>query len=247
MALVDERGSQGLASSDVMSRAGALPDERDAVTRRLVEAGEIQVVGDLLVSRRVLEATAEKLIELLSAHHAANPLSDGVHREEARARLLPHAPSAVFDAALAPLVSGGRITSRERLSLAGHSVSLTAEESRIRDALVRLFFDAGLAPPDAAAARATVGGPGPVADRILNLLIRQRILVKVDAFVFHAERLDALKADMRALKASGADLRVDVAAFKERYGITRKFAIPLLEYLDRERITKRVGEERVLI
>ena len=86
-----------------------------------------------------------------------------------------------------------------------------------------------------------------MAERILALLVRQRILVKLDTLVFHADRLEALKTDLRKLKTGGAQVRLDVAAFKERYGVTRKFAIPLLEYLDRERVTRRVGESRVLV
>ena len=86
--------------------------------------------------------------------------------------------------------------------------------------------------------------PAAVADRIAGLLLRQKTLVKLDTLLFHADALARLKADVRALKK---DARVDVAAFKERYGITRKFAIPLLEYLDRERVTRRVGDSRVVL
>jgi selenocysteine-specific elongation factor len=157
---------------------------------------------------------------------------------------MPRAAPAVFDAVVAPLVASGRVSARDRLALAGHAVSLTDEEMRARDALVRLYYDAGLAPPDLAAAHAAGGDPRTV-DRVLTLLIRQRTLVKVDALVFHADRLEALKSEIRSLKSAGA--RLDVATFKERYGITRKFAIPLLEYLDRERITRRVGESRVVV
>jgi selenocysteine-specific elongation factor len=73
------------------------------------------------------------------------------------------------------------------------------------------------------------------------------VLVKLDALVFHAEALEALKADVRALKARDPQARVDVAAFKEKYGITRKYAIPLLEFLDRERMTRRVGDSRIVL
>jgi selenocysteine-specific elongation factor len=63
--------------------------------------------------------------------------------------------------------------------------------------------------------------------------------------MFHPSALEQLKGEVRALK--GAAARVDVASFKERYGITRKYAIPLLEFLDRERVTRRVGESRVVL
>ena len=78
---------------------------------------------------------------------------------------------------------------------------------------------------------------------MLKLLLRQKMLVRVDVLLFHDEALKRLKAEVAALKASaGGVARIDVATFKERFGVTRKFAIPLLEYLDRERVTRRMGE-----
>jgi selenocysteine-specific elongation factor len=70
--------------------------------------------------------------------------------------------------------------------------------------------------------------------------------VKLDTMLFHASALQALKDGVRALKTAGTKT-VDVAAFKERYAITRKYAIPLLEYLDRERVTRRAGDSRVIL
>ena len=70
----------------------------------------------------------------------------------------------------------------------------------------------------------------------------------MDVLLFHDEALKQLKADVAALKTSaGAAARIDVATFKERFGVTRKFAIPLLEYLDRERVTRRVGDSRIVL
>ena len=246
-ALIDERGLQGLPRAAVENRAGASPEAADAAIRRLSEAGTTTVVGDLLISRRLMDTAGARLVDLLKAHHAAHPLSEGFHREEARAKLMPRAAPAVFDAVLAPLVAAGRVASRDRLSLAGHTVSLSEEEVRVREALVRVYFDAGLAPPDTAAACAAVRSDAGTGDRIISLLLRQRTLIKLDTLLFHAERLEALKADVRGLKASAAAARLDVAMFKERYGVTRKFAIPLLEYLDRERVTRRVGDSRMLV
>jgi selenocysteine-specific elongation factor len=69
------------------------------------------------------------------------------------------------------------------------------------------------------------------------------VLVKIETIVFHAEALQRLKQDVAAMKGS----TVDVATFKERYGLSRKFAIPLLEYLDRERVTRRTGDARLVL
>jgi selenocysteine-specific elongation factor len=82
-----------------------------------------------------------------------------------------------------------------------------------------------------------------------SLLMRQKVLVRVDTLVFHVEALQDLRKDIQALKTSapGGRATVDVATFKDRYGMTRKFAIPLLEWLDRERVTRRVGDTRIVL
>ncbi len=135
---------------------------------------------------------------------------------------------------------------RETLAAAGRTVSLSDTEARAREALLVVFRASGLAPPDAKSAASAAGVDGSVSDRILKLLVREKLLVRVDQLLFHQDALARLKSDLQARKAAG-DTRLDVAVFKERYGITRKFAIPLLEYLDRERVTRRVGDARVIL
>jgi selenocysteine-specific elongation factor len=153
----------------------------------------------------------------------------------------------VFDYVVERLVARRKITARDRLALEGHSVSLSPEESRVQERLLHLYRQARLAPPDLTTAAADAASTKETVERVLKLLLRQRSLVKVDTLVFHAEALEGLKADVRAMKTGTADARVDVASFKEKYGITRKYAIPLLEFLDRERITRRVGDSRVVL
>jgi selenocysteine-specific elongation factor len=63
--------------------------------------------------------------------------------------------------------------------------------------------------------------------------------------VFHRAALDQLRSSLMAQKAKSP--KINVASFKDLTGVSRKYAIPLLEYLDRERITKRVGDERVIL
>ena len=134
------------------------------------------------------------------------------------------------------------------MALATHRLELSPEEEHARTAIDGAYRDGGLKPPDAASIAAATGVPAAVADRMLKLLQRQKVLVRVDVLLFHDEALKQLKAEVTALKASaGAAARIDVATFKERFGVTRKFAIPLLEYLDRERVTRRMGETRVVL
>lgn len=211
---------------------------------RLIAAGSVVRIADLLVAPSVLQGLAERLLAALKSHHDSQPLSEGLPREEARERLFGRSSPHIFDHVLSTLAAAGRIVVRDRLALAGHRVSLSGEDSRTRDEIERILKEAGLAPPDAATLQTLVNASAAIVDRISGLLVRQKTLVKLDALLFHADALAQLKADVRGLKANA---RVDVPAFKERYGITRKYAIPLLEYLDRERITRRVGDARVVL
>jgi selenocysteine-specific elongation factor len=245
-AFVDERGAAGLERQAVVGRAGLSPAEAGRAIERLTADGRVVAIEDLLVSRRVLEDLSTRLVAELEAHHREQPLSAGLPREEARDRLTGRASPAVFDLAVQQLANAGRIVARDRLALASHQVSLSPEEARVQDKLEEIFREARFAPPDVVSATTAAGASKEVADRVLKLLLRARSIVKVDTLYFHESVLEQLKADVRALKAQ-PNARVDVGAFKERYGISRKFAIPLLEFLDRERVTKRVGDARIVL
>ncbi len=243
---VEEKAGTGLLRSALIGRAGVAPGEADAIARDLQDRGITTPVGPLLVSSAFLKERSDALLALVKAHHAAQPLSAGVPREEAREKLFSRGAPEVFDHVVSTLEQSGRLVARETLSLAGHQLSLSADEQKARDTLDALFLEARLAPPDPKNIAAGARIDPAVADRIVKLLVREKVLVRIDELLFHAGALETLKNDLKARKATG-DTRVDVAWFKDRYGTTRKFAIPLLEYLDRERVTRRVGDARVLL
>jgi selenocysteine-specific elongation factor len=247
-AMIADAGRAGLPVAALVTRVGLDARSVDTAIDALVASRAAVRAGDTLVSAPVFAALKESIVALLGEHHRRQPLSDGVPREEARERLFAHGSAAVFERALAELAATAGVSVRDRLALATHRVELSPEEERARDAIAGALQTAGLTPPDAAALAAHAGAPIAVVDRVLKLLQRQKIVAKVDTLWFHDEALKRLKAEVAALKTSaGAGARIDVSTFKERFGVTRKFAIPLLEYLDRERITRRVGDARVLL
>jgi selenocysteine-specific elongation factor len=246
-AFIDERGPAGLSRRALTGRLGFSPRAADTAVERLRRAGRVTGVADLLVAPRVLGDLGARLLAAIEAHHAAEPLAEGLPREEARERLFGRAAPAVFERVIDDLTAAGTIVARDRLSRAGRQLSLSPEEARAQAALEAVYRDAGLSPPDVATAAAGAGIEPAVADRVVKLLLRQKTLIRLDTLLFHADTLARVKSDVRALKAGPGAPRVDVGAFKERYGISRKFAIPLLEYLDRERVTRRVGEARVVL
>ncbi len=244
LTFVVERGRAGLPASALLSRAGLSLPAANATIERLQQQRRIVRVADLLVAPAVLQELSEQLLTALKAHHQSQPLSEGLPREEARERIFGRASPHIFEHVLSTLAAERKIVARDRLALAGHQVSLSAEESQALEAIERIFREAGLAPPDPSAVQASAHVPAAVVERIAALLVRQKRLVKLDTLFFHADALAGLKADVRGMKGHA---RVDVSAFKERYGITRKYAIPLLEYLDRERVTRRVGDSRIVL
>ena len=245
--LIEERGPGGMARAALVSRAGLDPGEARAMEGRLVAEGRVTVVGETLVATAALEALGAKVAAAVAAHHAADALSGGLPREEARERLFKGAAPAVFEHVVGALVQRGAIAAGDRLTQAGHALSLSPEEGRARDTLEAMLLEGGLAPPAVASIVVAAGVPAAVIERVAALLVRQKRLVRIDGLLFHAEALERLKRELRQLgRPEGAEARVDVAAFKARYGISRKYAIPLLEYLDRERVTRRVGDVRIV-
>ena len=246
--MIEDAGDAGLAISALVSRAAIDPGALDARIDALVAAAHAVRIEDVMVRPTVLDRLKTAIVAMLGEHHRDQPLSEGMPRGEARERSFGRGHPLVFERAVAELAAAGRIAARDRLALVSHRVSLSPEEERARAALERAFRDGGLRPPDAGSLLPAIGVAPAVADRMVKLLQRQKVLVKVDELLFHEEALRELKRDVTALKVSGGpNARIDVGTFKERFGITRKFAIPLLGYLDRERVTRRVGDARVLL
>ena len=246
--MLEDAGAAGLPVTALTSRAGIDPSDAAARADALVHAKQALRAGDVLIAANVYARLEDAIVATLTEHHKRQPLSEGIPREELREQLFARGHVAVFDRALERLAAATVIAVRDRVALATHRLELTPEEERARAAIERAFREGGLKPPDAAGVAASAGVPAAVVDRMLKLLQRQKVLVKVDVLLFHDEALKQLKAEVGALKtAAGAAARIDVATFKERFGVTRKFAIPLLEYLDRERVTRRMGETRVVL
>jgi len=246
-AMLDDVGPAGLSMDAVISRAGVEPGQVASRVGALVGSQHAVRASNAIVAAAVAARLKEAVLAALADHHRAQPMSEGPPREELREHVFAHGNDAVFDVVLAELAAANRIVVRDRVALASHKLALTPEEDRARTAIERAFRESGLKPPDVATVAAAAGVPAPVADRVVKLLQRQKVLVKIDVLFFHDEALKQLKADVAAMKAAGGTTTIDVATFKERFGVTRKFAIPLLEYLDRERVTRRVGEARVVL
>ena len=246
--LVDHAGLAGIATASLVSRMGVRPSRLAAIVQKLAGAGSV-VVHDRLVDSKQLQRARAELLKLVAASHKANPMSDGLPREEARGKLFAKVAPAIFERVVDDLKSTRALVGAERLALPTHKASVAGADDQVRSAIISAYRAGGLKPPDAAGVEATVKAPRVVVEKVTTLLLREKVLVKLDTVVFHADALQTLKEEVAALRGSapGGRATVDVAAFKDRYGLSRKFAIPLLEYLDRERVTRRTGDVRLVL
>jgi selenocysteine-specific elongation factor len=248
VSMVDAAGLQGVPKRALVTRAGIAPRLVDAFIQQLHARG-VEVAGDRLVMKTHLAKAADAVVAHVTAFHKAQPMSEGLPREEAREKIFGRVEPAIFDTVLAALKQRNALIGADRLALSTHRVTVAGADAGVRTAIVEAYRSGGLKPPDAATVETAAHAPKAVVDKVTTLLVREKVLVKLDSLLFHAEALQQLKTEMAALKAAapGGRATVDVAAFKDKYGVSRKFAIPLLEYLDRERVTRRTGDVRLVL
>lgn len=202
----------------------------------------VEHAGKWLISRaRVLELR-QQLTAACRTFHRSHTLLPGMQKQDLKAAVMPDASPEVFDYVLADapeLTQEGEI-----VRLKTHRVVLKQDEEQARAAIESSFERAGLAAPAVNDVLKASGVESSRARSILQILLRENKLVRItDDLVLHASAL----ARLRRTLAQKRGQRFGVPAFKEWTGISRKYAIPLLEYLDREHVTKREGDERIVI
>jgi selenocysteine-specific elongation factor len=240
---VTASGARGLGLTEAIARTGWLAQQ---IISRVSANPEIVRVGDIFISRPALDLVRKDLISALDAFHKHNALVAGISKEELRGRFSEVAP-AVFASVFDEALRAKKIElAGEQVRLAGRGVVMKDEEAESKKIIEAAFANAGLKVPALKDVLAGLKVDKARAQKIVTLLLRDTVLIKVsDDLVFHRGALADLRKRMAAEKAKSPKL--DVARFKDLTGVSRKYAIPLLEYLDREHVTRRVGDERVIL
>ncbi len=184
----------------------------------------------------------ETIHDAVKQFHRINPLLSGFSKEELRGKQLPGAPQGLLDALLA--LSKTLTADAEFVRLASHKISLKQDEEEASGKIENAFRAAALSVPSVQEVLSKSGVEGSRARSILQLLLRDKKLIRIsDDLVFHPSALQSLKL----LLAKRKGQKFAVPEFKEWTGISRKYAIPLLEFLDRERVTRREGDTRIVL
>ncbi len=239
----------GLDLRRIVARTGWLEAEVHATAECLAQAGRLRILARqpfFVAPAPAVEETVRRLREEVEKFHQSNPLLAGIPKEDLRGRLAerPVGPE-LFDAALEQVVAAGEVAVvGDSVRRAGWQIALQPEEAGAKEQIEREFARAGLAVPTVEDVLAKLAVEPKRAQQLLQLLLREQVLVKVaEDLVFHRSAIARLRELLATYKRQKGE-RLPIAAFKELTGISRKYAIPLLEYLDREGVTRRVGDER---
>ena len=245
--MIATAGARGL---DAPTLAARLTLPLPAATAAGSSRSEVVAFGRepvVFVSRKAVDELAQRMRSHLERFHGENPLKAAVPREELKRRLFSRAAPGVFEGLLESLVAAGELRLGEGgVALAGHTVALRPEEEAAREALIAAAREGGFAGMDIAELAGRSRGDAPLLQRVAHVLLATGVLQRVgEKTLIHREHAEELKRRVRERWPTGA--RLDVGEFKELTGLSRKFVIPLLEYLDRERVTRRSGNERYTV
>ncbi len=246
--LLDEAGARGLTAGECSVRSGQTPKALTRILERLGARSSAVLVdrgARLYLSSRALADLATRAHEVLEDFHAREPMREGLSKEELKQRLGLQSER-VFARVLEALVGGREAElAGDRLRLPGRERALSPAARSERAQLAATVASANLAPPTVAELALRLSVPAARVIELLSVAQAEGDLVKVsEELYFGRAPLEALKERLVAeLKAQGS---LSTQGFKDLVGQSRKYVIPLSEYFDRERVTLRVGERRVL-
>ena len=253
VAFVEMSELGGRTVDELIATTGLKREVISDLTSQGIEQGDVVEAGGLLLSTSSLARLSQGVLSELENHHKREPLARGMLRETLREKVFTHSPPELFAAVIQKLEASGQLVAeKDIIRASSHKVDLSEKDSRLREKLEEVYREAGVECPsiDDALVRAGVTGPQRVqARKVLQLLIEDRVILRVQNEMFmHSSVLDELKVKLLDHASRHEPERlIDVAGFKDLAGVSRKYAIPLLEYFDREKVTRRAGDKRIIL
>lgn len=252
MALLQLRqsGAKGLTLQELSVRLGLFGKRLKKMIATPISQGKVVVVDSdrqLMVSKEVVAGLAARILTLLADFHQENPLQVGLSKEEIRSQLFAQLPAKLFVTTINGLLKAGEVAEEDsQLRLANHKVVFQADEQKVRAEMIAFYDQAGLTAPTVKELRGRFADlPPDFISEMLGVLVRDGKLAKVNEdLYFYTSHLADLQE--RLVDFIGQEGEIDAPRFKGLTGLTRKFSIPLLEYFDKQKVTIRIGDKRVL-
>jgi selenocysteine-specific elongation factor len=230
-------------SAEALAKAAQRPAAKVAsVLAELLKTGEaVELSPNQFAHRRSVERAAEAMVEAVKAFHEANPLRMGIEQAELAAQT---GAGAIFDAALAQCLADGRLQLRGSvLGSPGQAGGLGPEDRALLERVETMLREAHLEPPLPETLAETLGQTPERIDEIIRLLVDAGSVLRLDRKVaMHRQAVDAAVKVVLDLFAKASSF--ETVEFRDALNVSRKFAVPLLDYFDTARLTVRSGSRR---
>ena len=245
-----ESREMGLTADEMGIRLGLFGKHLKKALNEPISTKKMVVV-DSATQRYVVVEIAEKiktmLVDHLLAYHKKNPLQAGLAKEELRTSLGRKVDLKVFNYCINDLIKKSIIVQEDStVRMAGHEVALKADEEQLRKELSEWYRQRGLSTPTIKETMERFTEyPSRLVKDVVDLQLRDGKLLKIsESLYYEKEIIEPLIA--KVIEYMEKNGEIDAPAFKELTGLTRKFSIPILEYLDRIKMTMRIGDKRIL-
>lgn len=247
--LCREAGPKGLDFFQIQARCGLEKNKLQALTEKMLSKGAVVSFckSPLQITLPdIINEIQANIIYQLKTYHARNPLKAGLQKEELRAGLPRGTGPKLYAFAVEKLVKRGKIKiTNEFLSLPEHKLVLREDQQDLKNKILALYKKGGITPPTKREFVEKLKVQSMEAAAILNLLVREGSLVKLNEDIFYEARaLEGIVRKTMDLMAKSGELTIK--NFKDLTGLSRKFIIPIFEHLDKSKITLRMGDKRIL-
>jgi selenocysteine-specific elongation factor len=246
-------GDQGMKLEQLTARTGLKETVLTPVLNEAQHDGTVIDAGGVFIGAANFERLAEAILKEVKSHHERDALSRGMARELLRERFFSHSEPEIFRAVMSKLENEGTlVTEKDLVRVREHTVALSTADAALRDQIAAIYEAAQFEPPtlDQALESAGVGSAQRAHGRkILQMLLDDGRLVRAQGDMFlHITAINRLRALLQEFASQHEPERlIDVPQFKQLAGVSRKYAIPLLEYLDSARVTRRAGDKRIIL
>ena len=246
LALAEEKGIRGVRGADIDDFCGLDRDRVEGLARALEEADEIRILSFsplFLVSQSALDFLREKVTEFLTRYHARHPDEKGPTTAKIAARFDP--PEKILALVLRALEKSGRLRSEgDVVWLADFRIPLRPEDEEVLSKLETILYRGEFASASLEDLRRELRLSEKRLQALLTVLLERNKIVKGrDGFLLHSRWLDDI---VKTIRESGKK-ELSIAEFKAMSGLSRKYAIPLLEFLDEMGVTRRKGSVREIL
>ncbi len=242
---IDGAEASGVTPEELVPRVSASREQVESAIRRLADAGRVLVIRGRAFHAGAGERVAEAIKRAAAAYHEAMPWRGGIPKDELKTKAFAQGDNRLYAGVLERLIGEGALEDAGALiRRPGFVPALLPEEAALRERVAEALLRGRFSPP--AREELQRGADPKVFDRVFRTLLDDHTIIEVAPGVyFHCDVLEEIKRIVAAeVQEKGS---VTVASLRDRLQTSRKFALTVLEYFDTIRLTRRVGDARVLV